>query len=99
LDLYADSTVGLENMAAATIEYDLTGVISKFLDRHLVFPILEFLSQKQLYDGSDIEAAKLELGQKTNMVDFAVDVYQQLHGTTEVRSRPFPRGHYYKPED
>lgn len=71
-------------MAAAN-EYDLTQTISKYLDKHLVFPLLEFLSQKQLYDASEIEAAKLELIEKTNMVDYAVDIYQQLHQTSEVR--------------
>jgi hypothetical protein len=69
---------------ASNIEYDLTQAHSKFLDKHLVFPLLEFASQKQLYDASDIEAAKLDLIGKTNMVDYAVDIYQQLHQTTDV---------------
>jgi len=64
--------------------YDLTQRVSQFLDKHLVFPLLEFLAQKQLYDEAEIEAAKLELIEKTNMVDFAVDIYQQLHQTNEV---------------
>ena len=66
-------------------QYDLTHRVSKFLDRHLVFPLLEFLSQKQIYDAAEIEAAKLELIEKTNMVDYAVDIYQGLHQTNEVR--------------
>lgn len=64
--------------------YDLTPRISKFLDRHLVFPLLEFLSQNQIYDAADIEQAKLELIEKTNMVDYAVDIYQSLKGSDEV---------------
>lgn len=72
----------------STNQYDLTSRISQFLDKHLVFPLLEFLSQKQVYQASDIEAAKLDLIGKTNMVDYAVDIYQQLHQTTEVMPPP-----------
>lgn len=67
------------------LQYDLTTVISKSLDRHLIFPLLEFLSQKELYPADDIESAKLELIEKTNMVDYAVDIYQGLNHTEEVR--------------
>lgn len=72
-------------MPAAGNQYDLTGRISTYLDKHLIFPLLEFLTQKKLYDSDGIEAAKLELIEKTNMVDYAVDIYQQLHSTSEVR--------------
>lgn len=65
-------------------QYDLTPVIAKHLDRHLVFPLLEFLGGRGLYDAADIEAAKLALIEKTNMVDYAVDIYQQLNQTDEV---------------
>lgn len=65
--------------------HDLTLRNAAFLDKHLVFPLLEFLSQRGVYDGADIEAAKLELIGRTNMVDYAVDIYQQLHQTNEVR--------------
>lgn len=67
-------------------QYDLTSVLAQHLDRHLVFPLLEFLGSKGLYDEKDIEAAKLALIEKTNMVDYAVDIYQQLNQTDEVRS-------------
>ncbi len=71
-------------MTSAT-EYDLSGVISGFLDKHLVFPLLEFLAQKHIYDAKQIETSKLDLVEKTNMVDYAVDIYQQLNQTDEVR--------------
>ena len=71
-------------MSAPNTQYDLTQNVSQFLDKHLVFPLLEFVAQKQLYDAADIEAAKLDLIGKTNMVDYAVDIHQQLHHTTEV---------------
>ena len=66
-------------------QYDLTAEVSKHLDRHLVFPLLEFLGSKQRYDAADLERAKLQLIEKTNMVDYAVDIYQQLNQTDEVR--------------
>lgn len=71
-----------------TTQYDLTPVIAKHLDRHLVFPLLEFLGGRGLYDAADIEAAKLALIEKTNMVDYAVDIYQQLNQTDEVGAGP-----------
>ena len=73
-------------MTSAT-DHDLSGVISGYLDKHLVFPLLEFLAQKQLYDVTEIEKNKLALVEKTNMVDYAVDIYQQLNQTDEVRRR------------
>lgn len=68
-----------ENMA----QYDLTLELSKCLDRHLVFPLLEFLSNRNIYIEKDLERAKLELLQKTNMVDYAVEIYCELHATQE----------------
>ncbi|KAK9825491.1 hypothetical protein WJX74_001021 [Apatococcus lobatus] len=69
--------------------HDLTRQLSKFLDRHLVFPLLEFLSEKgkevQIYDEADIQKAKLDLLQKTNMVDYTVEIYQSLY---DVKTTP-----------
>ncbi|KAI3430214.1 hypothetical protein D9Q98_004812 [Chlorella vulgaris] len=70
--------------AAGMAQYDLTSVLAQHLDRHLVFPLLEFLGSKGTYAEKDIEAAKLALIEKTNMVDYAVDIYQQLNQTDEV---------------
>ena len=82
--------------AGAMAQYDLTPVLSKHLDRHLVFPLLEFLGSRQLYDAHDIEAAKLQLIEKTNMVDYAVDIYQQLNQTDEVRGGTIGRVHHQR---
>ena len=59
---------------------DLTQSLSKSLDRHLVFPLLEFLMNKELYKESDIQKAKIALLANTNMVDYAMDIYESLYG-------------------
>jgi len=41
--------------------------------------MLEFLSEKRVYDEADMLKARIELLSKTNMVDYAIDVYKQLH--------------------
>lgn len=60
-------------------KWDLTNVLAPYLDRHLVFPLLEFLSAREIYDRSDILKAKLEVINKTNMVDYSVDITQLLN--------------------
>lgn len=80
-----ESQASPSGAAVDPTKYDLTYVIAKYLDRHLVFPLLEFLSQRELYPVAEIEAAKLELIERTNMVDYAVDIYQGLNQTDEVR--------------
>jgi len=62
-------------------EYDLTSIIIPHLDRHLIFPLLENL---HLYSEEDIMRAKIELLSKTNMVDFAKEIYKKLHQTEAV---------------
>ncbi len=70
-------------MASATAG-DLTQQLSKFLDRHLVFPLLEFLYNRQLYDADDIQKAKIALLGNTNMVDYAMDIHESLYGKGSV---------------
>ena len=50
------------------------------MDRHLVFPLLEFLQVQGVYPEREILAAKIEALAKTNMVDFAMDIHASLHG-------------------
>ncbi|KAJ6790744.1 eukaryotic translation initiation factor 3 subunit E [Iris pallida] len=65
-------------------EYDLTPRISLHLDRHLVFPLLEFLQERELYNDSAILGAKIELLSKTNMVDYAMDIHKSRFNTDDV---------------
>lgn len=68
----------------AATNYELSPVLSKYLDRHLIFPLLEFLQEKGIYDETDILKSKLALLDKTNMVDFAMDIYKGLNNTDDV---------------
>lgn len=61
------------------IRGDLTQQLSKSLDRHLVFPLLEFLFNRQLYEPDDIQKAKIALLGNTNMVDYAMDIHESLY--------------------
>nr|CAB3241627.1 eukaryotic translation initiation factor 3 subunit E-B [Phallusia mammillata] len=65
-------------------EYDLTTNVGKYLDRHLVFPLLEFLSEREIYNERDLHQGKLELLSNTNMVDFAMDVHKTLYPGEEI---------------
>lgn len=72
-------------MASATSSpHDLTQKLGSFLDRHLLIPLLDHIKSKGLYPTAEIEEAKLQLMFGTNMVDAAIDIYQELHSTKEV---------------
>lgn len=64
--------------------YELSKTLSRFLDKHLCFPLLEFLQDKGVYNEEDIMRAKIALLQNTNMVDFAMDIHKELYQTDEV---------------
>ncbi|GJN09898.1 hypothetical protein PR202_ga27947 [Eleusine coracana subsp. coracana] len=65
-------------------EHDLTALMAAQLDRHLVFPLLEFLQERQLHPDGEILEAKIRLLNGTNMVDYAMDIHKSLHGTDDV---------------
>ncbi|KAJ1288635.1 hypothetical protein BS78_02G103000 [Paspalum vaginatum] len=65
-------------------EHDLTPRLLPHLDRHLVFPLLEFLQERGLYAEEEVLAAKLRLLAGTNMVDYAMGIHRSLHGTDDV---------------
>ncbi|DBA99728.1 hypothetical protein WJX82_004228 [Trebouxia sp. C0006] len=60
-------------------EHDLTAKLAKSMDRHLVFPLLEWLSAKELYPEDQIQQGKLDLLNKTNMLDYAMEIFTQLN--------------------
>jgi len=60
-------------------QWDLTPKMGQYLDRHLIFPLLEFLSEKKIYEEIEIAKIKLEMLNGTNMVDFAIDTHKNLY--------------------
>ncbi|KAL9996140.1 putative proteasome component (PCI) domain, eukaryotic translation initiation factor 3 subunit E [Helianthus debilis subsp. tardiflorus] len=68
----------------AMSKYDLTPRIAPNLDRHLVFPLLEFTQERELYPNDQILKAKIELLNNTNMVDYAMDIHKSLYHTEDV---------------
>lgn len=72
--------------APSTSQYDLTLTLSKFLDLHLMFPLLEFVDGNEFlnYKPSDIQHARLSLVKPTNMVEYAIEIFQDLNNTKEV---------------
>jgi hypothetical protein len=73
-----------QQQAKMAAQHELSRTLAKYLDRHLVFPLLEFLQEKGIYAEDDILKAKIALLQKTNMVDFAMDIHKDLYSTEEV---------------
>lgn len=65
--------------------YDLTGLISPHLDLHMMFPLLEYIdslisANAISYSSSDVAQARLSLLKPTHMVDYAMDIYREVHG-------------------
>ncbi|PVV00486.1 hypothetical protein BB560_005130 [Smittium megazygosporum] len=65
-------------------KYDLTPKLMLHLDRQLCYPLLEFLSVKNVYNKQDLLKAKFELLQPTEMVDYVGSLYVDLHGGCEL---------------
>lgn len=60
-------------------EYDLTKTIIPYLDRHLVFPLLAWLVDNTTFPVKEVQIAQYELAKGTNMHDYAVSLFQQIH--------------------
>ncbi|KAL7575765.1 hypothetical protein ACA910_003095 [Epithemia clementina (nom. ined.)] len=60
-------------------QWDLTSLVSPYLDRHMMFPLLEFLdgliaSNQVGYAADQVQAARLALLRPTKMMDYAMDI-------------------------
>jgi len=60
-------------------QYDLLHTLARFLDTHLVFPLLEFTQSRGLYSEDDLLRSKIQLLSRTNMVDYAIDIYKMVN--------------------
>ena len=73
------------NDPAQAAEWDLTAQISPHLDLHMMFPLLEYVDSLITaglvpYTHGDVAASRLALLRPTHMVDYAMDIYRELHG-------------------
>lgn len=72
-------------MTSSAAVYDLTNAISPYLDLHMMFPLLEYVdslitTEAIPYSAQDVAKARLSLLRPTHMVDYAMDIYRELHG-------------------
>ena len=65
-------------------KYDLTQNLVPFLDRHLIFPLLEFLSQEDMYPAKDLVQAKYDLLKPTNMTDYTGNLWKEIHDSDDI---------------
>ena len=65
-------------------DHDLTQTIIPYCDRHLVFPLLAHLVENEVFPVEQVQAAQYELAKGTNMVDYAVSLFEQLHPDEEI---------------
>jgi len=64
-------------------EYDLLPRLITHLDRHLIFPLLQFVADQEEEPTPEITKAKFELLKKTNMTDYVASLYCELEGVEE----------------
>ena len=65
-------------------EHDLSKTIIPYLDRHLAFPLLAHLVETSLFPVEEVQAAQYELAKGTNMVDYTVSLFEQLHPDEDI---------------
>ena len=61
-------------------EYDLLPKLIPHFDRHLIFPLLEFLSGQE-EDPTEITKTKYELLKQTNMTDYVSSLWQEINNS------------------
>jgi len=64
-------------------QYDLLPKLIPNLDRHLVFPVLEFIENKEDEDPMEIKQLKFELLKETNMSDYVGALEMEIKGLSE----------------
>ncbi|CAM9619050.1 unnamed protein product [Ectocarpus sp. 6 AP-2014] len=69
--------------STTTSQYDLTRTISKYLDLHMMFPLLDFVEMSNIYPADQVAQARLDLLDGTNMSDYAMEIYKSLNSTDE----------------
>ena len=65
-------------------EYDLLPKLIPHLDRHMIFPLLEFISGQDGEHSTEVTKTKFELLKNTNMTDYLVGLWQEIHDSDDV---------------
>ena len=65
-------------------QYDLLAKMIPYLDRHLVFPLLEFSSGQDDESSKEATRAKYELLKHTNMTDYVANLWQDIHNSDSI---------------
>ncbi|PNS21423.1 hypothetical protein CAC42_1202 [Sphaceloma murrayae] len=73
-------TQGAQDVAK---EHSILPQIIPHLDRHLVFPLIQFLEEEDEEPQPELIKLKFELLKATNMTDFVGDLDAQIHGHSE----------------
>ena len=67
------------NMTATADVHSLMPTLFRYLDRHMVYYLLEFLHNQGTYNDGDLLRAKIDILKTTNMVDSAIDIHKSLY--------------------
>ncbi|WBW72293.1 translation initiation factor eIF3e [Schizosaccharomyces osmophilus] len=70
----------VKSASSLAAKYDLSQKIMQHLDRHLIFPLLEFLSLRNTHNPKELLQAKYDLLKDTNMTDYVANLWTELHG-------------------
>src|SRR5256885_9902930 len=65
-------------------ENDLLPKLMPYLDRHMIFPLLEFFASQDGMSADEITKAKYELLNQTNMTDYVASLWKEIHNTNNV---------------
>lgn len=73
------------NGTTSSESYDLLPKLVTHLDRHLIFPLLQFVADQEEGESPTpaITKAKYELLKKTNMTDYVADLYCEIESVEE----------------
>ena len=65
-------------------QYDLLPKLIPHFDRHLIFPLLEFLSGQESDGNMDITKTKYELLKQTNMTQYVAHLWEEINDSDEI---------------
>jgi translation initiation factor 3 subunit E len=65
-------------------EHDLLPKLIPHFDRHLIFPLLEFVASQEAEPMEEITKTKYELLKHTNMTDYVANLWREIHGVEQI---------------